>query len=1210
MFPHFVEYIKKRLLIIIGVIITSILKVGAINTVVTGFDLPVNQLKTIVAHDVCKKVWNTSAVNKHFIATKTSMEWTNFYSNHPSDLVVRDCNVTCASLYKSGNTTSGLYTVDIDGSGPLPSMNAYCDMTNDEGGWTRVFRHNLAGGYFSGVTTALSSNTTDPNNDKYSILDLLENLRSLNRFTFRIYWPEDNKRNIWSQFNNPTKDTPNQGYVPISLDASSNFWHGLEKNKNSFGKVSGTSPSLIDGSVGHSNWWYSIGAYQAHSGAIPGSGDLPSSSVVNEVHLYVHDNGLKPMSCQHIIELGEAKGDGVYTIYPDQKNAISVWCNMSIEDGGWTLFYANAANAGMAVKKSFTEHRTDKSGITVTSANYTDANTVGFVDDKLFKGATSIMAKEEGNWAQSDFAILSFENPQSFSFLLDSQLVREDAVCSTLNGADSFHYKTSAGADYYFDQMMEWTSSVTGVGWYDCHPSPSAQTNASDVENHPRHFLYSINLSEDGNRVRGVAGFNNGSSSVIARYFLKEKLEKPKNCMDIMLSGQSVGDGIYTIYPKGVSVSVECDMTTFGGGWTKIWHGYPIEAIANDTTSEVYSRANGIQFNQIRVEGVNLPDEHIVDFTKETAYLEKTIPTYYKEVDDQPDTPAPRVSFHDGQGNQDIVLENNYFFRGYGNFWRIFYPCVNVDQAGSRIYVSGSYTPTCLNKDVFNSSDISTCTGTGDHYCSDSMTSVETETGLGLTLKEYQESIVWVRSVPSFRSCKDILDQGYSYGNGIYLIDPDGAQGTDEPFKTYCEMSKNGGGWTLVWSNTREGTNKPTTGLDWTTSTTTRPRCSESQGSGATDSSGDCSWMTPSSISAGKTHLEMFNYYLGLDFWTKISESRDFQMMYQWSHDYLMPIDYESVFQLEAFDADYTLKLSNLYNRIGTLDPGIWSTHNNRKWSTLDVDNDVHAGSACGTNYSNTPFWYDACWSGSFNGGGETDGLGYFNGAYWRGSAKAWGATDGSGAGNGWIFIREIENKTSHYKRSCRNILEDNPSAASGYYYIKSNPLYSDPIRVYCDMDRDGGGWTLIFRHVHAGGLWTDEVEAMANLSVDNDPYDTSKYTRLRYIKDLRADGKFTFRIEWPGYSEINIWSQTTDPTVDQPVAGYQAIDVDVTSNSWGGLERNCAVDCLDSFIDGSVNSTNWYYAIGSFVDHGSPPGIPANATTGQNVEEVILWIK
>ena len=48
---------------------------------------------------------------------------------------------SCAGLYKSGKTTSGVYTIDHDGSG---AFDVFCDQTTAGGGWA-VFQKRMDG---------------------------------------------------------------------------------------------------------------------------------------------------------------------------------------------------------------------------------------------------------------------------------------------------------------------------------------------------------------------------------------------------------------------------------------------------------------------------------------------------------------------------------------------------------------------------------------------------------------------------------------------------------------------------------------------------------------------------------------------------------------------------------------------------------------------------------------------------------------------------------------------------------------------------------------------------------------------------------------------------------------------------------------------------------------------------------------------------------
>ena len=107
-----------------------------------------------------------------------------------------------------------------------------------------------------------------------------------------------------------------------------------------------------------------------------------------------------------------------------------------------------------------------------------------------------------------------------------------------------------------------------------------------------------------------------------------------------------------------------------------------------------------------------------------------------------------------------------------------------------------------------------------------------------------------------------------------------------------------------------------------------------------------------------------------------------------------------SIIGTEALERPLTLE--SIVQTIGTIEPGIWTSHNGRKFTTIDNDNDDYSVN-CSDLYGDTPWWYNSCWSGSINGGG---GDGYTDGAYWTGSSTVINTVNGTGGGNGYMFIR------------------------------------------------------------------------------------------------------------------------------------------------------------------------------------------------------------
>tara|TARA_R100000005_G_C5003371_1_gene211584 strand:+ start:3118 stop:4083 length:966 start_codon:yes stop_codon:yes gene_type:complete len=79
---------------------------------------------------------------------------------------------------------------------------------------------------------------------------------------------------------------------------------------------------------------------------------------------------------------------------------------------------------------------------------------------------------------------------------------------------------------------------------------------------------------------------------------------------------------------------------------------------------------------------------------------------------------------------------------------------------------------------------------------------------------------------------------------------------------------------------------------------------------------------------------------------------------------------------------------SGLNTELGSPDPGMWTYHiaNGYNFTTTDRDQDQY-GSNCSNLYNRAPWWYGACWSGSFWGG---NGANYQPATFWTSSGSDW----------------------------------------------------------------------------------------------------------------------------------------------------------------------------------------------------------------------------
>ena len=160
--------------------------------------------------------------------------------------------------------------------------------------------------------------------------------------------------------------------------------------------------------------------------------------------------------------------------------------------------------------------------------------------------------------------------------------------------------------------------------------------------------------------------------------------------------------------------------------------------------------------------------------------------------------------------------------------------------------------------------------------------------------------------------------------------------------------------------------------------------------------------------------------------------------------------------------------------------------------------------------------------------------------------------------------------------------------------------------------------WAEVFYHNYgfSNRLFSNANDWAEAKSVDL----VDKYSILGQLEKFRANTsqKFEFLLEYDNSSlssGYNRWKQTANPVTTSlsdgtstadivSATGYEDVHIDWTAHAWKGLARSTV---SNTFIDGSMGSSSWWYAIGAKDSYQS--GIPATNSIAVT-NGIHLWVK
>ena len=167
-------------------------------------------------------------------------------------------------------------------------------------------------------------------------------------------------------------------------------------------------------------------------------------------------------------------------------------------------------------------------------------------------------------------------------------------------------------------------------------------------------------------------------------------------------------------------------------------------------------------------------------------------------------------------------------------------------------------------------------------------------------------------------------------------------------------------------------------------------------------------------------------------------------------------------------------------------------------------------------------------------------------------------------------ILQSLTNLQEKYYKSCKEIMDNNNGSSSGIYTIDPDGNGNiDKFEVYCDMQTDGGGWTLVMNAPDVSYTYTYMISS--NSTKDS----TNNYKKI--------DEHFLVQYDyWGEFSELRYWCLNDKGNIGDAkveVSSQERVNLDLIKDK---VNYKSGVALGDSII---INETNEIFSTSLSVD-------------------------